>query len=699
MTFNRKGGIILPERTRTRGDDPVLLPEAEAFRLLAAEGVTVPRYEVVSSPEDAAGAAERLGFPLVAKVISPQVVHKTDAGGVVRGIRSATDASTAYSTIATRVSQSVPGAEIRGVILEEECAPGLELLVGGRTDPAFGKVLTFGMGGTLVELIRDVAIRVLPLERQAIQQMVREIKGYRLIRGYRGQLPRDEEALVDLLMGISRMFEGNPGIREFDLNPVILYERGCVVVDARVYFSARGAIEEDAPGLPIDPSLFYPESIAVIGASADPRKIGYAVLRNLLSFPGKLYPVNPHQTEILGKIAYKMVTDIPGDVDAAVIAIPAPSIPAVMEDLVQKGVGLAIILSSGFRESGDAGAKLEEQILAIARRSGIRIVGPNCLGVILPPHRINSTFDPMSPVPGDIGFISQSGAVITTIVDWSLLEQIGFSVVISVGNQLDLGFIDYLQVVAADPHTKAIILYIEEIKKGREFLATVREISRTKPVIALKSGSSAVGQKAASSHTGSLAGSYEVYLAAFRQAGVIPVMSIKEAFDVAQLLASEGYPRGNRAVVITAAGGFAVLASDYAERYGIVLNPPSPELISALDAVLPPIWNRSNPFDLIGDGGADRYAKVFDIMARFQDEWDIAVVIGVPSAMLDANHLGQEIARFSRITHKMIVGCLLGGDSMKSGVRVLQNRYIPNYSEVEMAFRSIGRSLQALRRE
>ncbi|MDD1716044.1 MAG: acetate--CoA ligase family protein [Methanolinea sp.] len=699
MTVYRKGGILLQERTRTPGAEPRLLPEEEAFSLLAGEGVTVPRHEVVSSPEDAARAAGRLGFPLVAKVISPDIVHKTDAGGVVRGIRSAEEASSAYSTIVARVRESVPGAEIRGIILEEECAPGLELLVGGRTDPAFGKVLTFGMGGTLVELIRDVAIRVLPLDRDALQRMVREIKGYPLIRGYRGQPPLDEEALVDLLLGISRMFEGNPGIVEFDFNPLILYEHGCVVVDARVYSSPGIQVEEDAPSLPIDSSLFYPESIAVIGASADPKKIGYAVLRNLLSFPGKLYPVNPHQTEILGKTAYKSVTDIPGDVDVAVIAIPALSIPAVMEDLVQKGVGLVIILSSGFRESGAAGAKLEEQILAIARRSGIRIVGPNCLGIILPPHRINSTFDPISPVPGDIGFISQSGAVITTIVDWSVLEQIGFSVVISVGNQLDLGFVDFLRVVAADPHTKAIILYIEEIKKGRDFLATVREIARTKPVIALKSGTSVVGQKAASSHTGSLAGSYEVYQAAFRQAGVIPVMSIQEAFDVAQLLASEGYPAGNRAVVITSAGGFAVLASDYAERYGIALNPPSPELIAALDAVLPPMWNRSNPFDLIGDGGADRYAKVFDIMARFQEEWDIAVVIGVPSSMLDANHLGQEIARFSRITHKMIVGCLLGGESMKSGIRVLHNRYIPNYSEVEMAFRSIGRSLQALHRE
>jgi acetyl coenzyme A synthetase (ADP forming)-like protein len=686
-----------PEGAKSEGY--TLLPEGEAFSLLTGEGIPVPRYRVVSSPEEAAEAASALGFPVVAKIVSPQVVHKTDAGGVIRGIRTPGEAADAYRAIVSRVRERVPGADIRGVIVEEEHPPGLELLIGGRTDPAFGKILTFGMGGTLVELLRDVSIRVLPVERPALERMVREIRGYPLIGDFRGQAPRDEEALIEVLSDAARMFEGHPDVHEFDLNPLILYEQGCMVVDARIYTGPFDPAGGAPVAGPVDTSLFYPGSIAVVGASADPRKVGYAVMRNLLPFPGDLYPINPREEEILGKKVYRSVGDVPGEIDAVVIAIPAAGVPALMEELAEKGARLAIILSSGFRESGPEGALLENEVLAIARRSGIRVVGPNCLGIILPHSGINTTFDPITPHAGRIGFISQSGAVITTIVDWSIPEGVGFSVVISVGNQTDLGFIDYLRVVAGDRNTRAIILYIEEIRRGREFLAAVGEITRHTPVVALKAGASAIGQKAAASHTGSLAGSFSVYQAAFRQAGIIPVYSIQEAFDVAGLLASEGYPRGRRAVVITAAGGFAVMASDYAEWYGIELPPLSPGLESALDAILPPMWNRENPLDIIGDGGADRYARVFNIMEKFQDEWDIAVVIAVPSAVLDPKQLGQEIARFSRITRKMTVGCLLGGDSMVSGIRVLQDHRIPNYPEIEMAFRAVGRSLKALERD
>jgi acyl-CoA synthetase (NDP forming) len=356
---------------------------------------------------------------------------------------------------------------------------------------------------------------------------------------------------------------------------------------------------------------------------------------------------------------------------------------------------LAIIISSGFREIGREGEELEKKILATARKSGMRIIGPNCLGIVLPHQNINTTFDPVAPRKGHIAFISQSGAIITTIVDWSVPEEIGFSAVISVGNQLDLGFIDFLRYAGLQDETRAVILYIEEIKDGRAFLDVVKEITRIKPVIVLKSGSSAIGKKAASSHTGSLAGDFEVYLTAFRQAGAIPVFSIREAFDVAELLVSEGYPQGNRALVITAAGGFAVLASDYAERFGIDLPPLSPQLTAELDLFLPPIWNRGNPMDIIGDGGAERYARVFDILTRFQDEWDIALVIAVPSAVIDPAHLAQEIARFSKNTHKMTVGCLVGGDSMKRGMRILRHNHIPNYEDIESAFLAVGRTLSA----
>lgn len=675
------------------GKNPVLLTEQEGMARLKRAGVPVPEHTIASTPEEAGRIAASVGFPVVMKVVSPQVVHKTDAGGVVTGIGSEREAEDAFLEITSSVRKKVPGAVITGIIVERECPKGLELLVGGKTDPTFGKVITFGIGGTMVELLRDVAIRVLPIDRQTVKDMIHEIRGYQLIKGFRGSPPLDEDALADAILALATLFDSDTEWFEFDINPLILYQHGCVAVDARVYvIPGRGEEQYPQRSLP-DPAIFYPRSVAVIGASSDPGKIGYVVLRNLLRFPGHVYPINPRAQDILGKSSYKIIGDVPGSVDAAVIAVPASVVPDVLRQCSEKGVALAIIVSSGFRETGGEGKKREEDLIEIAKNGRIRIVGPNCLGIISPHTNLNATFDPIDPKKGHIGFISQSGAVITTIVDWSIPEEIGFSLIISVGNQIDLGFVDFIQVVAADPNTRAIILYVEEICGGREFLDVVKKITADKPVIALKSGSSARGQEAAASHTGSVAGNYQIYEAAFRQSGIIPVYSIQEAFDVAELVASEGYPKGNRALVITTAGGFAVMASDFAEWYGITLAPLPGAMTEELDAFLPPMWNRDNPLDIIGDGGAERYARVFDVMIRFQDDWDIAVVIAVPSAILDPNHLAQEIVRFSRNTRKMVIGCLLGGDSMRSGERVLQEAHIPNYREIEGAFRAVGRVL------
>jgi acetyl coenzyme A synthetase (ADP forming)-like protein len=680
--------------TAEKPEDRELLTEEQGYRLLARYGIPAPRHALVHDLSEALDVAERIGYPVVLKVVSSDIVHKSDAGGVLGHITSPAGLKGSMARMNASVQEKAPSAEIQGYMIEEELPPGLELFIGGKTDPAFGRVLSFGLGGTAVELYRDVSLRILPVSGEDIRVMIREIRGYPLIAGYRGKPSLDEQALTACIENTIRLFESDEGVVEFDINPLILYEKGACAVDARIYRSVVRE-QETPPRRELDPSLFRPQSIAVIGASGNPEKIGYAVFRNLLPFPGSLYPVNPGHAEILGKPVFARVADIPGTVDVAVIAVPALLVPGIIEELAEHGTPLAIIISSGFREIGREGEELEKKILATARKSGMRIIGPNCLGIVLPHQNINTTFDPVAPRKGHIAFISQSGAIITTIVDWSVPEEIGFSAVISVGNQLDLGFIDFLRYAGLQDETRAVILYIEEIKDGRAFLDVVKEITRIKPVIVLKSGSSAIGKKAASSHTGSLAGDFEVYLTAFRQAGAIPVFSIREAFDVAELLVSEGYPQGNRALVITAAGGFAVLASDYAERFGIDLPPLSPQLTAELDLFLPPIWNRGNPMDIIGDGGAERYARVFDILTRFQDEWDIALVIAVPSAVIDPAHLAQEIARFSKNTHKMTVGCLVGGDSMKRGMRILRHNHIPNYEDIESAFLAVGRTLSA----
>ncbi|HOP67100.1 MAG TPA: acetate--CoA ligase family protein [Methanoregulaceae archaeon] len=671
-----------------------MLSEAEGYRLLKSCAIPVPRFDIASGSGKAAEIADEIGYPVVMKVISPQIVHKSDAGGVITGIQSREEARAAYEKIVGNARRFRSDAEITGIIVEEQCPPGLELIIGGRRDPAFGPVITFGMGGTLVELFGDVTTRILPISDDEITNMVRSIKGYPLIAGYRDRPPLDEELLIKTIRSAASLFEEHPEISEFDINPLILYEKGAVAVDARILVIPGHTEKKITRTKPIPERLMHPGSVALIGASSDPNKIGYAVMRNLLPFPGDLYPVNPHSGQILGRKVYRKVGDIPGRVDAAVIAIPARLVRGVMEELAEKGARLAIILSSGFREIGPEGRKGEDEVIEAAERGNIRVIGPNCLGIIMPHQKLNTTFDPITPRPGRIGFVSQSGAIITTITDWSLPEQIGFSAVISVGNQADLGFIEYIRYLSEDENTRAIILYVEEIPDGREFMALCKRITPKTPIIALKSGSSEIGKRAASSHTGSLAGSFQVYQAAFLQSGIIPVFSIKEAFDVAELLASEGYPRGKRAIVVTTAGGFAVLSSDYAQRYGVELPRLPADLLKKLNAFLPAIWSHNNPMDIIGDGGADRYARVFDILIDHQDVWDIAIVIAVPSALLDSSHLGQEIVRFSRHTEKMVVGCLLGGDSMKSGVGILRENKIPNYSDIESAFRAVGRSLK-----
>lgn len=672
----------------------IMLSEQKAYELLRKHGVPVPASKIVKRKEDAAKVAREIGFPVVMKIVSPQVIHKSDVGGVITGVESEKEAERSFDEIINSVKNKKPEAEIKGVIVEKQMPPGLELIVGGKSDQSFGKVISFGLGGKLVEFIKDVVLRVLPLDKNEIRNMITEIKGYTLIKGYRGEKPRDEETLVNIINAVSELFYEDKELIEFDINPLILYEKGACSVDARLIIGEKPEHSEEEPHQELSLEIFYPRSIAVIGASPNPDKVGYSVLRNLLPFDGEVYPVNPNESEILGRKVYPSISSISDRVDLAVVAVPAEMVPDIISEAGRNGVTLAVIISAGFRETGQGGKILESKVLDAAKKYNVRIIGPNCVGIMLPHEGINTTFDPISPDPGHIAFISQSGAIITTVVDWSKTEEIGFSAVISVGNQADLGFLDFLKFSEKNEETKAIVLYIEEIRNGREFLEEVVKISGKKPVIALKSGASKRGHQAASSHTGSLAGSYEVYMAAFRQAGVIAAYSLKEAFLIAELTASEGYPDGNRAVVISNAGGFAVLASDYAEKYGVDLIELSEEIWSELDSFLPKNWSGENPIDLIGDARSDRYANVFNTMIRNQDSWDIAFVISVPTSVLNANVLANEVVRFSRNTHKVIVGCMLGGESVKSGIKILRDSHIPNFSELEDAFKIVGRIVQ-----
>jgi acetyl coenzyme A synthetase (ADP forming)-like protein len=673
-----------------------LLTEEEGYSLLKKHGIPVPLYRFVQSPEEAIAAATEIGYPVVVKVVSAQIIHKTDAGGVCLGITDNESLSIAIQQINERIRAFDPDALISGYIVEEEIKKGTELLIGGRIDPAFGKVLTVGMGGILVELLHDFSMRILPVDPHEFRRMIRELRGYQLISGYRGSKALDEEALLEVIRKSAAFFLEHSDVIEFDINPLILWEQGSCAVDSRIFVQA-GEIElpPAKPVLPPVPDLLHPRSIAVIGASRAPGKVGYAVFRNLLNFQGELYAVNPNADEIMGKKVFPSIESIPDPVEMIVIATPAQTVPEIIRKAGEKQVKSAVILTAGFRETGDEGKVLEDEILSASRKTGIRIVGPNCLGIIIPPLSLNATFDVQSPLSGYIGFISQSGAIITTVLDWSISRRIGFSSVISVGNQTDMGFLEYLQVLDQDPQTYAVILYVEEIRNGWEFLMYAESMRGRKPVIALKSGSSVRGREAASSHTGSLSGSYETYIAAFKQSGIIPVYSLDEAFDVATLVVSEGYPAGKRTLIVTNAGGFGVLGADYAEMYGLEMIVLPDEMIEDMDKILPDLWSHKNPVDIIGDSNASRFARIFDIMIKYQSLWDIAVIITAPVAMMDPKNLAHEMIRLSRFTHAMVIGCLLGGDSMKSAIDMLGEAHIPNYQNLQDAFRTVGAVIES----
>jgi acetyl coenzyme A synthetase (ADP forming)-like protein len=671
-----------------------MLSEAEGYDILRKYEIPVPEYQIVKNGEDAATAAEKMGCPVVMKIISPQIVHKSDAGGVMVGIGSKKAALGAFTRIIDNAKAYNADADIDGVMVEQQAEPGLELIIGGRTDPAFGKVITFGMGGTMVELMKDITLRILPITDEEIRQMIHEINGYPLIAGYRGAKPRDEETLVRIIANVCRFFEENEHIMEFDINPLRLYESGACAVDARVIVTDIVQKAERKERIPVPIEYFTPRSIAVIGASQDSSKMGYAVMHNLLHFPGQLYPVNNKRAEIQGLKAYPTISAIPAPVDLAVVTVPAIHVPAVVEECGARGVPMVIIVTAGFKEMGPEGKALEDRVVAIAKGHGTRLIGPNCLGIIVPPRGIDTTYVHQSPKPGNIAFISQSGAIINTVVDWSLAQNIGFSNVISVGNQCDLDFLDYLQYVEKDPKTKAIIMYIEQINDGKAFMEVVSKVAQSKPVIAIKSGSSRRGSAAASSHTGSLSGSYDVYMEAFRKSGVIAVHTLTGAFLAARMLAHpKRYPKGKRAVVITNAGGFAVLSSDYSERYGIEIIDLPKDVIEELNEFLPEFWNKGNPIDLLGDATEKRFEKTFDVLVKHGDLWDMAFIVDFPNLVLTSEQLARQILRFSEKTENRLIVTMLGGDSLNVGREMLKEHDIPSFEELDYTFRVMGRVL------
>jgi acetyltransferase len=439
---------------------------------------------------------------------------------------------------------------------------------------------------------------------------------------------------------------------------------------------------------PLDP-FFRPRAVAVIGASETPGSVGRTLLRNLLATPfgGAIYPVNPRRESVLGIRAFPSIADVPGPVDLAVVATPAVTVPAVIGQCADCGVPAAIIISAGFREIGAAGVELERQVLAQAKRGHMRIVGPNCLGVMSPVTGLNATFAAGIARPGTVAFLSQSGALLTAVLDWSLREEVGFSTLVSVGSMLDVGWGDLIDHLGGDPDTRAIVIYMESIGNARAFLSAAREVALTKPIIVIKAGRSEAASHAAASHTGALTGSDNALDAAFRRAGVLRVDGIEEVFNLAEMLSKQPRPAGRRLTIVTNAGGPAVLATDALVANGGELAALSPAAVTSLGTVLPASWSHGNPIDILGDATPERFAETLRIAAA-DPATDGLLVILTPQGMTDSTLTAKALCQHGRIPGKPVLASWMGGEAVDAGTEILNKAGIPTFAFPDGAARA-----------
>jgi acetyltransferase len=438
---------------------------------------------------------------------------------------------------------------------------------------------------------------------------------------------------------------------------------------------------------PLD-AIFSPKSVAVIGATETQGTVGRTVLWNLISNPfgGAVYPVNPKRSNVLGIKAYPNISEVPEKVDLVVVTTPAKSVPGIIKECGDVGVKGAIVISAGFKETGPDGIELERQILEYARKGNMRIIGPNCLGVMSPVSGLNATFASAIAQRGSVGFLSQSGALCTAVLDWSLKENVGFSSFVSIGSMLDVGWGDLIYYLGDDPYTESIVIYMETIGDARAFLSAAREVALYKPIIVIKPGRTEGAAKAAASHTGSLTGSDEVLEAAFRRSGVLRVNSIAELFYMAEVLAKQPQPKSNRLTILTNAGGPGVLATDALITNGGELADLSPNTMEQLDELLPAAWSHNNPADILGDASPERYAKALDIAAKDPNS-DGLLVILTPQSMTDPTTTAEKLVPLSQTFGKPIIASWMGGSDVENGEKILNRAGIPTFPYPDTAAR------------
>lgn len=594
------------------------LDEREAKLILAMYGVPTPAGTVVHDAQRAAAVVEALGRPAVLKALGPDIQHKSDLGLVELDVRDAAAARAAYHRIIDRAAGRADG----GVLVEELVPHERELLVGMRRDPQFGAVIAFGLGGIFTEAVADVAFALAPLDDADTQALTAELRAQRLLGPLRG-LPRvDADQLRRIIGAVVQMAADHPEITEIDVNPLLVSGTHLVAADALVILAEP---QRDAGGGPgsrrfrhdLD-AVFAPASVAVVGASGDTTKWGGSVLMNLIGggFEGAIYPINPRGGTIMGLRAYASPDELPEMPDLVIVALGGAAAIPVVEDCGRRGVPAVIVIAAGFAEAGDEGLAQQELLARAADDGGVTLVGPNCMGVLCTSSHLSAVgFVTLRPDPGPLSVISQSGNIGTQLLMTAERRGIGVEKFVSSGNQATTDANDLLEHLTADARTRVIAMYLEGIGDGRRFYDVARGTTPQKPVIVVRGGLSALGRQAASSHTGALAGSAEVFRAAARQAGVITTTDPDEALDVAALLAYQPLPAGNRVAVVTLGGGWGVLTADLLAARGLELARLPPATIAAVDELLPPFWSRSNPVDLVATVSAGVPERTIELVA------------------------------------------------------------------------------------
>ncbi|HZY16039.1 MAG TPA: acetate--CoA ligase family protein, partial [Ramlibacter sp.] len=617
------------DAVKAAGRDSLTAPEGK--QVCDAYGISVPQEGVVSSAAEAQKLASSMGFPVVMKIVSPDILHKTEAGGVLVGVKSAEEAAKGYDTIIANAKKYKANAQIVGVQIQQMIKGGQEVIIGAVTDGSFGKLVAFGLGGVLVEVLKDITFRLAPATKEDAISMLDGIQAAEMLKGVRGSDPVNREALSNLIVRVSQLVSDFPEISEMDLNPVFASKDGAIAADVRIVmnFSPKAPRfrPEEKDVVTSMNRIMKPKAVAVIGASSENGKIGNSVMKNLINggYKGQIYPIHPKDPEILGHKAYKSVKDVPGEIDTAVFAIPAKFVAGALKECGEKKIAGAVLIPSGFGETGNIEG--QEELQRIGREYNIRLMGPNIYGFYYTPANLCATFCTAYDYKGSTALSSQSGGIGMAIIGYSRSAKMGVSAIVGVGNKADIDEDDLLLFFEQDENTNVIAQHCEDLKDGRAFAEVAKRVSKKKPVIVLKAGRTAAGAAAASSHTGALAGNDKIYDDVLRQSGVIRANSLRQMLDFSRGVPLLPTPKGENVVIITGAGGSGVLLSDSCVMNGLQLLKPMPDdLDAAFRKFIPPFGAAGNPVDITG--GEPPITYVNTVRLGLEDDRIHALILG-----------------------------------------------------------------------